>query len=182
MTKEWWETEGGTLDLKVPEELGTLMPEIKTDIESWAKEGKLAADVVNKGLELFKKGLSSYEKNRSDQWKKQQEAWLTKDLPAAFGNAEAFKQGKQDTSLVMSRFADKETQEFLKTTGIGAHPAFAKFTARIGAFIREKTSEDSSSVEGGQGSGSGMPMTPKERRVNALYVKNPPAQQNGAQK
>lgn len=156
-----------------------LSPEWSEKLTKIAAERKMSAEQVNAMLPLALDLLSERDKKISEtvtkQWEKTEEDWRTKGLPAAFGGNEAqYAQGKKDAALVMEKFADKETLDLMKSRYLRFDPVFAKFTARIGAFIREKISEDSSHVEGAHGGSGAAPVTPKQRRVNALYVNNPP--------
>lgn len=136
-------------------------------LTKWAQEHKLSADQVNAMFPILKDYLGDTKKEQQDAWDKH----VTKmkdEIPKVFGSPEAFEQAKKDTATVFEKFGDKRTLEFIDKRYLRDDPEFALFTARIGAFLREKLSPDNSAVHGAR-PGGGSSADPKARRVNAMY-------------
>ena len=169
--KGWWETPGVKLDLKLPEKLGQLKPGTLDKIHSIAMKHKHGADVANDYLALYGEVKAAETQEAEESFKTVQKEWK-ENLPKVFGGSvEKFEQGKKDGAAIFEKFdADGKFREFLTQHGLMFNPEFVRFTAAIGAWMREKTSPDSSNVPARQGGANNLPTDPTQRRIRTMYT------------
>lgn len=164
----------GMVEWKPPQELGALDAEVKKALDGWAGKNKFSAEQANTIFDVAPAVLQFVERQQVAAFKAEQAAWkeaVQKEHGAAFKQVEA------DAVAFVRRYGDRELVSFLEDYGGGNHPAvmrsFAKATqdvaeaqreiVRLKTIIKERMSEDTSSLESGSKSGAtGPAKTPQQ--------------------
>lgn len=165
----------GEIEWKPPSTLGDLDPTVKTALNGWASKNGFSAEQANTIFDVAPAVLEFVERQQLTAFKAEQAAWK-EAVQKEHGTA--FKQAEADALAFVRRNGDKELVEFLEEYGAGNNPAVVRAyvkgqreyaaaqaeIARLKTFIRERTREDSSALEG-QGhapGGSGPQRTPQQ--------------------
>lgn len=149
--------------VKVPDGFAPDDPAVAKFTAAAAEYG-LDSEKAQKLADMHFEQLRVLAERQAEEHRKAVEAWVSavRDDPDMGGAR--FKETLERGRAVVRRFGNPKLAEFLDASGLGSHPEFVRFAAKIGAAIRE----DEAAAKAAGAARSGAPGA--ENPIEALYT------------